>query len=441
LFALGLMSKPVLVTLPFVLLLLDYWPLRRSAECGMRSAESRSTLLRLVREKIPFFALAALASIATFVAQKRGGSLAAGEGLPLGARVGNALISYGRYLGKLIWPTDLAIFYPHPGQWPLEKVLAAGGLMLGLSVVVWMQRRRNPFLLVGWLWFVGMLVPVIGLVQTGGQALADRHTYLPSLGVLILAIWGAYDLSWRWRHQALALSMAGGAAIVFCLASTWQQLGYWKSSETLFRHALAVTEHNVLAYNNLGYTLREQGKIDEAIRQFQEGVRLQPDDAELHYNLGAALLAKGQFDDALSQFQDAIRLKADYADAHNNLGLTLEKKGQADEAIRQYQEAIRLEPDHADAHNNLGSALGKQGQFDMAITQFQAAIRLKPDYAVARNNLGLALGNKGQFDAAISQFQQALRLKPDYADARKNLEVVLVLKASASQPPVAPANP
>ena len=267
-FALGLMSKPMLVTLPFVLLLLDYWPLGRmqNAECGMQNAAasetqhatrntphvSRTAFLALLLEKLPFFALAALASVVTFVVQQRGGSVMAAENLPLGARVGNALISYGRYLGKLFWPTDLAVYYPHPGQWPLGKVLLAGGVILGLSGPVWVRRRRAPFLLVGWLWFVGMLVPVIGLVQTGGQAMADRHTYLPSLGVLILAIWGTYELTRRWRYQALALAAAGGAALVLCLALTRQQIGYWRDGETLFRHALEVTENNQVARNNLG---------------------------------------------------------------------------------------------------------------------------------------------------------------------------------------------
>ena len=226
-FALGLMSKPMLVTWPFVMLLLDYWPLGRmqNAECRMQNAAAtrhatritqhatRSTLARLLPllvEKIPFFVLVALASVVTFVVQKRGGAVAAGESLPLGARVGNALISYGRYLGKLFWPADLAVFYPHPGQWPLGKVLLAGGLILGISVLVWVQRRRYPYLLMGWLWFFGTLVPVIGLVQVGDQAMADRYTYLPSLGVLILAVWGACELTRGWRYQVMALSVAGG---------------------------------------------------------------------------------------------------------------------------------------------------------------------------------------------------------------------------------------
>jgi Tfp pilus assembly protein PilF len=402
LFALGLMSKPMLVTWPFVMLLLDYWPLRRlelstlhSRSCPSEAtAGQRSTILRLVTEKIPFFVLAALVSVVTFVVQQRGGAVPAAENLPLGARVGNALISYCRYLGKLFWPTDLAVFYPHPGYWPLEKVLLAGGLILGISALLFVQRRRSPFLLTGWLWFVGMLVPMIGLVQTGAWAMADRHTYIPSLGVLILTIWGAYELTRRWRYAGLALSVAGGAAVVLCLALTRQQIGYWRDSETLFRHALEITENNDLAHNNLGIALGKKGQTDEAIRQLQAALRLKPDQAETRNNLGAALGKKGQIDEAIRQLQEALRLKPDYADAHFNLGNALEKKGRTDEAIRQFQEATRLKPDYAEAHNNLGGTLFNKGQIDEAIRQFQAALRLKPDYAAARKNLDLVLATK-----------------------------------------------
>ncbi len=371
LFALGLMSKPMLVTWPLVMLLLDYWPLGRmqKAEGRRQKAAASDTqpatranrksqiLFPLLREKLPFFFLAALASVVTFLVQKRAGALGANEYLPLDARVGNALISYGRYLGKLFWPTDLAVCYPHPGHWPLGKVALGGGVLVGLSVLVWVQRRRHPYLLVGWLWFVGTLVPVIGLVQMGAQAMADRYTYLPSLGALILTVWGAHELTRNWRYQVPGWSVAGGAVVVLCLGLTRQQIGYWRDSEALFRHALKVTENNALAHNGLGVALDQEGRIAEAIRQLQEALRLNPDSAGFHYNLGVAFFQQGRTAEAIRQFQETLRLNADNAEAHNNLGTALGMQGQTDEAIRQFQEALRLKPDYAEARQNLGIML------------------------------------------------------------------------------------
>ena len=496
-FALGLMSKPMLVTWPFVMLLLDYWPLKRmqNAECRMQNAAtgdthhaprnaphvSRFTFhVSLFLEKLPFFALAAAVSVVTFLVQKHVGAVMEAESLPLSARVGNALISYGRYLGKLFWPVDLAVYYPRPGQWPMGKVLLAAGLILGLSVLVWVRRRRQPYALMGWLWFLGTLVPVIGLVQAGGQAMADRYTYLPSLGVLVLAVWGACELMQgksegqgkaeirnpraegnpkpeirnpkggpaglisgfgfrvsdflRVSGFGLRISyVAGGAAIVLCMALTHQQLGHWKDSEALFRQALEVTENNCLAHNNLGAALAKKGQIDEAIRQLQEALRLQPHFAPACNNLANALLLKGQIDEAIGQYQEAIRLNPDHAEAHYNLGTALLLKGQTDEAIRQFQEAIRLKPDHPLAHYNLGNAFLLKGQMDEAIRQYLEALRLNPNHAEAHYNLGTALGSKGQTDEAITQYQEAIRLNPGNADAHYNLGLALASKGQTEE--------
>jgi protein O-mannosyl-transferase len=442
-FVLGLLSKPMVVTLPFVLLLLDYWPLGRmqnAAPPNTRDAR-RSTLLRLVTEKLPFFVLATLGSVVTFVVQQRGGVVAEGGSLPLGARSGNALVSYCRYLGKLFWPTDLAVFYPRPEPWPMAKVLLAGGLLLGVSGLLWVQRRRFPCLLMGWLWFLGTLVPVIGLVQSSDQAMADRFTYIPSLGLLILAVWGAYELTKCWRFQVIALSVVGSVVIVLCMVLTGRQLGFWQDSEALFRHALEVTEGNYIAHSGLGEALVKKEHIEEAISHYRESVRLNPDFVDAHYNLAVTLVQNGQIDEAISHYQESLRLKPDSTDAHYNLGNALARKGQIDQAISQFREAIRLKSDFALAHNNLGNALLRKGQIEQAISQFQEAIRLKPDFALAHNNLGNALYRNGRGEEAIRQFQEALRLQPDYADARKNLDVVLAGKAGSSTQPVASPNP
>jgi tetratricopeptide (TPR) repeat protein len=387
----------------------------------------------LFLEKVPYFTLAVAASIVTFVVQQRGGNVAAIEKLSFAARGGNALVSYCRYLEKSFWPTDLAVFYPYPEYWPIHMVLLAGGLILGISGLLFVQRRRYPFLLMGWLWYCGTLVPVIGLVQVGDQALADRYTYIPSLGVLVLAVWGAYELIRIWRHGAMAFSLAGSAAIVLCLLLTRQQLGNWRDSETLFRHALESTENNYVAHNNLGIALLNKGQLDEAIRQYQEVVRLTPDSPEAHYNLGIGLGRKGKIDEAISQYEEAIRLKSDYVEPHNNLGNALLSKGQIDEAIRQFQEAIRLQPDSPEAHYNLGTGLGRKGKIDEAIRQYEEAIRLKSDYAEPHNNLGTCLAMKGNIDEAIRQFQEAVRLTPDYTDAHNNLGVCLAMKGKIDE--------
>jgi Flp pilus assembly protein TadD len=332
----------------------------------------------------------------TFVVQRKGGAVVAIENHPLDARVGNALISYCRYLGKMFWPTDMAVYYPQPGYWPLEKVLLAGVLLAGISALVFLQRRRQPFLLVGWLWFAGALLPVIQLVQAGPVAMADRFTYVPSVGLLVLIIWGGYELTRGWRHHVMVLSLAGAAAILLCFALTREQLGYWRDSETLFRHTLKVTQNNYIALINLGTALGGKGRIEEAVSQFQQAIRLKPDDALAHENLGVALDIEGRTDEAMSEFQEAIRLKPDYADPHYNFGVALDNAGRIEEAISQLQTSVRLKPDDADAHFNLGNAFLNKGQIDEAIGEYRAALRLKPDYANAQNNLAKALELKGK---------------------------------------------
>ncbi len=430
-FVLGLMSKPMLVTWPFVLLLLDCWPLGRFTIYDLRFTNFRSLPSLVTRhaslllEKLPFFVLAAAASVVTLMVQKQEGAVMSVVNLSFGARGANALISYCRYPGKLFWPTKLAVFYPLPGHWPVEKVLLAGGLILGLSMLFWVQRRHRPWLLMGWLWYVGTLVPVIGLVQVGEQAMADRYMYLPSIGLLILIVWGGHELIKNWPQRGMILSGFSAGAIILCIVVTRQQLGYWRNSEALFQHAIAMTEDNPVAHNQLGTAFFNQGKMDEAINQYQEAVRLQPSYADPYYNLGNALVKNGQTDEAIRQFQEYIDLNPNDPFAHYNLATAFYNEGQLDEAISQYREAIHSEPGYVDAHNNLGIALGRKGQLDEAIKQFREVIRLKPDFAEAYDNLGIALLNQNQIGGAISQFQEAIRLNGNNAPAHNNLGIAL----------------
>ncbi len=327
------MAKPMLVTLPFVMLLLDYWPLKRFSDFRFRISDFKN----LLREKIPFFLLAAVMGVVTYLAQQHGGMMDSLGNVSPGTRIENALISYCRYLGKLFWPARLAVFYPYPDHWPLNEALLAGALLAGISAFVFTLRTRQPYLLTGWLWYCGTLIPVIGLVQVGGQAMADRYTYLPSLGLFIMVVWGAAELAKPWRYHAMALGVAGGAVVLVCVGLTRRQLVYWQDSETLYRHTLAVTTDNFLAHHNLGIFLYKKGRTGEAITQYQEALRLKPDDAIAHYDLGTALGKEGQTDEAIIQFQEAIQLNPDNAEARINLGTALAVKGRMDEAIAQFR--------------------------------------------------------------------------------------------------------
>ena len=348
-FALGLMAKPMVVTLPFVMLLLDYWPLNR-----MRIAESPTPMpgqagmrnfKMLLLEKIPFFALAALICVVTFVVQNHGAAVRSVENFPMGARIGNALVSYCQYLVGIFWPRNLAVFYPYPEKLSLLIVVTAGMVLAGLSAVVWLNRRVRPFMLMGWLWFCGTLVPVIGLVQVGEQAKADRYMYIPSLGIFILVVWCLYDLYRDRKNRLMTLSAAGVLSLLFCCGLTRQQLGYWRNDETLMHHAIDVTRNNYLAHNILGNALMQKGQVDDAITHFQEAIRIAPIYTQAHYNLGVAYDKKDRLDDAIAQYQAAISLDPKYAEACYNMGLDFCQKGRFDEAIVQFQDAIRSKPD------------------------------------------------------------------------------------------------
>ena len=437
-FTLGLMAKPMLVTLPCVLLLLDYWPLDRlalrqpedsinsGAQKGLSSSPQRSFLLRLFWEKVPFFVLAAVSSAVTFLVQQSSGAVKSVESFPLSIRIANGLVSYVSYIYKMIWPQHLAVFYPHQGSsLPMWLAGAAGLLLLGISVAVMRAGRRHPYLAVGWLWYLGTLVPVIGLVQVGLQEMADRYTYVPLIGLFIMIAWGIPELTRGWRYGRVVLRMAAGSLLAVLMVCTWMQLRHWRNNETLFKHALNTTANNFLAHDSLGNTLAQQGKIGEAIDHYSAALRIKPDYMNSHTNLGIALLQRGDVEQAITHFSAVLRYQSDSPEAHNNLGLAVARQGYVDRAIDHYFTAIRLKPDYPQAYNNLGNALASQGKFDQAINHYSEALRIKPEYAEAHSNLANALASQGRFKEAIDHYSQALQINPDNFEAHNNLGVVL----------------
>ncbi|MGD0746000.1 MAG: tetratricopeptide repeat protein, partial [Verrucomicrobiota bacterium] len=415
LFALGLMSKPMLVTLPLVLLLLDYWPLKRLSQPG-----GRFVPWRLIVEKVPLLALSGAAGVATLSAQTT--SLQSFEPISLPLRIGNALISYVTYLGQMFWPSDLAAFYPlMAGGVGVLKVVLSLAVLAGISTSVFVLRRHRPYLLTGWLWYLIMLVPVIGNVQMGGQARADHHTYLPQIGLYLMLTWAAAELCAGWRHRRMVL---GGCATIILMALVFcgrAQTAYWRNSESLWTHALACTSDNSLAHNNLGLALFQKGAVHEAIAHFQKALEIAPNYALAHNNLGIALVQMGSMDEAITHYLKALQIDPDSASAHNNLGTALVQKGSVDEAIAHFQKVLQITPDFAEAHINLGSALLQKGEVDEAIVQYQEAVQIKPDSSLAHHNLGNALLQKGAVDEAIVQYQEALEIKPDSVETHYNL--------------------
>ena len=333
LFACGLMSKPMLVTLPFVLLLLDYWPLDRI----------KGQLWKRVAEKIPLIALSAVSSVITFLVQK--GAVGQTEELPIFERINNAIVSYVLYIWQMLWPVNLAVFYPHPeNRLPLWEIVCCLLVVMCITVAAIALRKQRPYLLTGWLWYLGMLVPVIGLVQVGWQGRADRYTYLPQIGLYIAATWAVADLTALYRHQRATLSTAAIVVIAALSSCAWVQTSYWRNSETLFRHALAVTTNNDVAENNLGIVFLGQGKLDEAISLLQSAVDLRPDNSPAHENLAKALLQKGQVADALVHYRKLLDLQPDNMEVHNIVGTVLVQQGVCKKASKSGRRCCRLNP-------------------------------------------------------------------------------------------------
>ena len=367
---LGLMSKPMLVTLPFVFLLLDYWPLRRfklGQERDRNIVLEKNTakeldFFGLVLEKIPLFLLSIGSSIITVYLQNIGGALRSIDMLSLQTRLINAMVSYVEYLGKMVWPSGLSILYPHPGNaLPLWQGILCGMVLVGITIISIRLIRKAPYIAVGWFWYLGTLVPVIGIVQVGGQAMADRFTYIPLIGMFIIIAWGVPELISKWRYKEKALSVSAGIIILALLITTWRQVSYWENSITIFKHATRVTDKKYpnfsLAYNNLGIALYAKGKNQEAISHYKMAIKTKPAQAKAYYNLGIALNAERKNEEAISWYKKAIRLNPYFTNAHYNLGIILLQKGALKEAVHHFRKTVRLRPDLVKAHDYLKYAL------------------------------------------------------------------------------------
>ena len=416
-FSLGLMSKPMLVTLPFVLVLLDFWPLQRFRLSAIQS--QRATLFWLAAEKTPFFLLAVASSVITFIVQQKGGAVS--TSLSIGARAANAVVSYVRYIGKMLWPRDLSILYPHPGYWPVWEVAASVVLLPVITGAVIFLARRRPYLAMGWLWFCGTLVPVIGLVQVGIQSMADRYTYVPIIGLFIMLVWGIAELIKDRPGRARVLAVGAVSVLAACALLTERQVRFWRDSAALFGHAVLVTRDNYLAYNNLGFFMSGHGKTAEAMENYRMSLKINPAYEDALNNMGYALAGQKKYREAIPYYEAALRIRPSHAEVHNNLGNALSETGKIDEAIQHYLIALKQNPDHADAHNNLAIALAMKGKLDEAIPHFQAAIRCNPKYASAHSNLGNAFAVQHKLDEATREYREALRLKPEDAQAHNNL--------------------
>ena len=464
--SLGLMAKPMLVTFPFVLLLLDFWPLKRFQFKNDRMLQSdRVTFFgfqgffRLFLEKVPFFIPVIFSCILTFFAQKSGGALVPLESLSLKTRIANALISYVSYVFKAIWPGNLAVYYPYTADtFPVWQICGAALLIVSVFCGAICLLKQYRYVAVGLFWYFGTLIPVIGLVQVSDQAMADRYTYIPLTGLFIIVAWGVSDLLVKWHYRKIFLGISAVIILSALTVCTFSQASHWRNTITLFENAVKVTENNYKALNNLGAALVDKGKYDEALLYFAEALRInpqktdarnnlanilflqgKPDEAVFHYNeilkcnpqeidtlnnLANVLSAQGKRDEAVLHYKEAIKINPDYADAHYNLANALFAQGKRDEAVLYYKEAIKINPDYVKAHYHLGNILINQKKMKEAMFHFAETIRISPDYAEAYNKIGLILAEQGKYKKAEVFFLKAIRIKPNYPKARKNLELL-----------------
>jgi protein O-mannosyl-transferase len=443
-FGLGLMAKPMLVTLPFTFLLLDVWPLGRlgaqkanpkEKKRTNNAAHGRRSWQPLIIEKIPFFALSAVSCVVAVVAQSNKNAVVAVSSLSLVERVANAINSYGMYLWKMVAPVNLACFYPFPAHLPTASIFLSLIVLIAVTAFCIKSRHKMPYLLAGWLWYLGTLVPVIGLVQVGVQSMADRYTYVPYIGAFIMIAWGIPVAFAKWRLPRPLLFGGAVAALAVLALMTYAEAGYWNNSVSLFEHAAKVTKNNDAAYLNLGVALSSQGKTDSAIANFNRALAAKPGDPGVAYdvynNIGIACFRQGRTAEALAAYQKALSMAPDLAEAHFNLAAAFAALKNDSGAVQQYQEGLRRNPGDFDAHNNLGDLLAKKGEPNAAIDEYKAALRVRPSVVVVLCKLGRMLAESGRFDQSVACFTKALDLRPGLSSAHVDLGVTLAMKGDA----------
>ena len=457
LFVLALMSKPMMITLPCVLLLLDYWPLGRWQKVltphslpvliDKRAGKKKSNKLKvessedkkmakpvqgglqltgnLLWEKVPFFFLALSMGIMVVWQLREDGYLTPLQQIPLSERILNAIVSYVAYLGKTFWPVDLAVFYPYVNSFPIWQVLGASLLLLGISAAVIYLVKKAPFLFAGWFWYLGVLFPVIGLMQNGEQAIADRYTYFPSIGIAIMLVWGVFYLLPKVKPLKIILLPAAVIILSGLTILTWRQCGYWENGTKLFNHALKSTKNNDITHYHLGVALAAQGKNKEAIVQYRTAIEINPNNDKAQNNLGFALASEGENEEAIAHYLAAIKINPNGVLTHFNLAIAFEKLGKFEEAIARYREVLSINPDYFGAHINLGNILKMQSKNDEAIDHYRQALQSDPNNPGIYFNIGAALLNKGEIKKAAEHFRQAVYLKPDFKEAREALKLVI----------------
>jgi tetratricopeptide (TPR) repeat protein len=421
LFALGLLAKPMVVTLPFVLLLLDYWPLERF---------EFKIPLRLIWEKVPFLIIAGFASIITFFLFRSVGQVQNIKALPLISRVNNAVIAYVKYIEKMIWPAGLAANYPYSeNTMPTWQIIAAAVLLLAITVRVILLGKKYKYLPVGWFMFLGTLVPVIGLIQINALSMADRYTYLSLTGLFIIVAWGTTELLAKWEYKRIVLSLSSVVVILVLSVYAWFQTGYWRNSINLFSHVLEVTSRNRLAYYNRGCAYYDKEEYDLAISDYSKAIEIESNDVKAYYNRGNAYAkGKGEYDLAISDFNKALQCDPGLVNVYQNMGKTLSLQGKLEEAAKNFREALSREPLNPELHSELGAILGRQGRLDEAVSQFNEALRIKPDFAEAHGNLGYTLLNQDKFDQAVTHLTRAVQLDPNSDKSHYYLAIALTEK-------------